>query len=1019
MTTYGLAVMMPCISLEDFPLDRKEEDARQLLTAWTALWHPRLIAATGTIPQWVSAECPPEHASDQIILVPSSCKDLLPSDWVADSEVSDRILVDLPIEGDDPTDDLATIRTIIDRIVELLPKPADEETDDDRPTIKPLTEDAIAATDRFAEFFFDVAYSYFVVEIITRRMNYMSNLDEESFTKEVIEAAEAATTDDEGGVNESLGRAIELIHESREYFYPVESNLLDLTLTAQSGPLAKLIESDRSANLLVSGQVLEQLADESPEMLEKLREAVEQNRISIAGGERTEAPLPLMPLEAVRRHLIEGIETYRRLIGRSPKIFGRWTFGLWPTLPRLLRDLEFESAIHYTLDGGKNPSASQSRFVWKGLDGTTIEALGRLPIDVGRAQALLRVPEDLSGSMDHDSIATVVMAHQPGKERLWYESMQRTCDRAPTIGTFQQLEDYFEATRYSGYEMQPMPDQYRSPYLWQATERGEANPISRWVRYYRRRAAIESAEHLEAIAAMIRGKVETNDGATVFQRIDSLFDEVETGRDEEDDNTTKTESDIDARIEAQLQDSTDRFGSAIGARPIEGDEASGILIVNASPFPRRLSFDLPAETEIADEPSNDTPLRAKSTSEAVAVVPTAGFAWLKETEASDGESKESTDEATEADASNKKKKGLLGGMFQNAEKRKRKEFLEQRRTKLACHDSEGTIVRNEHFQAEFDPNTGAMIGLIDYKTRGARIAQQIALRSGKGPQEDSGADEHYSIMAADRFEVLDEGPLVGRLLCEGRLVSRSGKEVGRFRQTTTARRGSRVLQFDIELELTDAQRKALSTNPWSNYYGVRLAWNDETVDLTRGISSAQVTTDTVAVEAPQFVDMTGNTTRTTILAGGLPYHRRHGLRKMDTLLVVAGETESRFQLGIAIDAPDPTCASQGFLAPETILTDRKSPATPSGWTFHLDRRGVLPTSWRPVVDDDGRVTALTVRLLETRGTAVDVGVSTVRPIKDVQVAGTIAPAKPPSVEDDRAVISLRPYEWIEAELQLE
>ena len=39
-----LVALLPCQSLETFDLDRKEEDAEQLLSAWSALWHPALLA---------------------------------------------------------------------------------------------------------------------------------------------------------------------------------------------------------------------------------------------------------------------------------------------------------------------------------------------------------------------------------------------------------------------------------------------------------------------------------------------------------------------------------------------------------------------------------------------------------------------------------------------------------------------------------------------------------------------------------------------------------------------------------------------------------------------------------------------------------------------------------------------------------------------------------------------------------------------------------------------------------------
>ena len=55
-----LVALLPCQSLEDFDLQRKEEDAEQLLSAWSALWHPLLLASARAIPRWLPAASPPQ-----------------------------------------------------------------------------------------------------------------------------------------------------------------------------------------------------------------------------------------------------------------------------------------------------------------------------------------------------------------------------------------------------------------------------------------------------------------------------------------------------------------------------------------------------------------------------------------------------------------------------------------------------------------------------------------------------------------------------------------------------------------------------------------------------------------------------------------------------------------------------------------------------------------------------------------------------------------------------------------------
>ena len=82
---------------------------------------------------------------------------------------------------------------------------------------------------------------------------------------------------------------------------------------------------------------------------------------------------------------------------------------------------------------------------------------------------------------------------------------------------------------------------------------------------------------------------------------------------------------------------------------------------------------------------------------------------------------------------------------------------------------------------------------------------------------------------------------------------------------------------------------------------------------------ANLPTELTQFESPHFLDIRRDKQRTTLLCGGLPYHRRFGLRKLDTLLVVQGETARSFRLGIGIDVPHPMAAALGFLAPPLVL----------------------------------------------------------------------------------------------------
>ena len=175
--------------------------------------------------------------------------------------------------------------------------------------------------------------------------------------------------------------------------------------------------------------------------------------------------------------------------------------------------------------------------------------------------------------------------------------------------------------------------------------------------------------------------------------------------------------------------------------------------------------------------------------------------------------------------------------------------------------------------------------------------------------------------------------------------------------------------------------------------------------------------DTTRLEAPHFIDLRAGKTRTTILTGGLPYHRRWGLRKLDTILSVRGETERTFRLGIGIDLAHPVPASLEWLAPdaEVFVETSPAPATTSGWLFHLGAKNVVATWWEPVVEAE-RIVGFRARLLETEGRRCRAGLRSFRALHSAHTTdfeGRRSSELP--VEDDRVTVEIGAHQWMELE----
>jgi alpha-mannosidase len=671
--------------------------------------------------------------------------------------------------------------------------------------------------------------------------------------------------------------------------------------------------------------------------------------------------------------LRRGLASYDRHLGCRPTVFGRRQFGLSAALPQILRRLGFTAAFHCTLDDGQFPVGSQSRIQWEGIDGSTIEAIGCVPLDAGRAESFLLAAEKLAEASKLDHAATLVFAHWPGRTSGWYDALRRVASYSTVLGRFLTVGGYFSQPCWDSRHAAYQPDEYRPPYLRQDVAAGRVAPISRWVGYARRRATLEACSGLRMLAAAC-GASTPAIGERLALAVD---DSLESPQDA--DGTGET-------LDAQLAKLAEQLLAGF-ARSLAGAKATaelGWLAVNPWSFSGRAH--VPASTAFAA--AGCPPLAAD--------VPAMGFAWVA-----------SAAEPTSPIAPPPARRGWFAG----------------RKAKAAPPLAEKCLLRNEFCEIQFDPHSGAVAAVRDYASRDPRFSQQIALRL-PGPGEPD-SEGRYSIMAADEIAVTSAGPALGEMTVRGRLLDRQGVRVAGFRQTTRLWRASRVIELAVDLDID----RLPEADPWDSYYAVRLAWKDPAAAIYRGVNMAVTGTGLRRIESPQFLDIRRQGQRTTLLCGGLPYHRRVGDRKLDTLLVVRGETARRFRLGIGIDVPQPLAAALGFEAPPLVLPDQPSPPAPTGWLFHLDCRNVLATHWEcrsphtPCAgsSDSRRLTAaggFRVRLQETEGRGVRLGL---RSFRSVASARKINPGDVPqvdlTVDGDRVEVPIGPHQWIEVEVQ--
>jgi alpha-mannosidase len=190
-------------------------------------------------------------------------------------------------------------------------------------------------------------------------------------------------------------------------------------------------------------------------------------------------------------------------------------------------------------------------------------------------------------------------------------------------------------------------------------------------------------------------------------------------------------------------------------------------------------------------------------------------------------------------------------------------------------------------------------------------------------------------------------------------------------------------------------------------------------DVYRGVGMCLERTEARRLESPEMVEFRGPGVRTTLLAGGLPYHRRAGDSQLDTLLIVRGETQRQFRLGIGLDLSHPQTAVLDALCP--LLCEYQTappPRLPSAWLFHIDARNVIATHWETVTTEDGRVSGVRVRLLETGGRAVSCGFHfhrTLTAARRLDFSGSALGEL--QVDGEKVIIDMAPGQWVQLEVE--
>lgn len=796
--------------------------------------------------------------------------------------------------------------------------------------------------------FYSLGFCWLQVELLSRHMRNFSNVDEGRLHERTIAAARAAIADDRETAEAHLRGCFELLLEARERFYPVECYLIDLCLTFSDLSIDALIsELGQSVpvSLLASATDMNALIEKSPSLREALADACNSGRACIIGGEERETPVPLLPVESVLQQLQSGQQRWEELIGASPRVWGRRKYGLAPTLPQLLVKSGFKAALHVVLDDGIYPDHEYTKLRWRGTDETIIDALSRIPLAADSAASYLRFPVRMAESMDHDQVAGLIFARWPDVNAPWYSDLRRSQKYAPVLGRFITLQRFFESTELPGQLSTYLAHEYFPPYLIQSVARREADPISKFADHTLRRRRFDAALWCRNLArAMVRQPVDLPETSQAERTLEAA--------------TPDAEASVVTAANESLVDVEQKWPRELSRLVMHGSGTQrGFLLVNSLSFTRRVCVPLPG---LKSPPAITGPVKAAHVDAAqpqnsvvVVELPSAGYVWIPE--------------ATVADSSGGKKATPL---------------------------VEEGLLKNEWFEVAINDQTGGIGHIRLHEQRAKRLSQQLSFRFPRERTIGTGEEvikSQYAEMRCTGREITARSPVKGEITTTGQIIDQTnGENLVMFRQAIRVWRARPIVEIDIEL----SDLKIPDGDPWNNYFTSRFAWSDMTAAVTRSIFHAAQGFGGERFETSDYIEAASDDERLTIVPHGLPYHRKSGLRMVDSLLVVSGETRRQFKFTIAVDAAYPLEAAWNATTPVEVIPTEIGPprAGTSGWFFHLDSRNVQLTRVLDLIDPAYQSLAtgdcdtmplptgpgFAVRLLETEGRAKQVRLRTFR-----------------------------------------
>jgi hypothetical protein len=902
MNSREAVLLSPYRPPTSYPVNLNPDEAEAWLNGYFAMWHPAVLAEIGRPPSTASVYDHDVPREGFVYSVPTGPHVYQPDNWKDLLQEANGVsFVSTP----------DAMETTANRNAALADVPSELRN----------------APPEVVRLFEAIGYGYLLIESLYDAASHDRMLDEAGFWADVASAVEAVRTGQPvREVRVALKPAAEKLASARQVLNTNSLRLIDLAIPNREhlgSPWPASLHDGMPLAVIASGELLEELAERHPERFAELKAKIIPDlppSVDLCVGSYRDRDDALLPAESQWWNLAAARDTVQRLFGVTPDVYARTRSAFHPHLPSWLQHAGYKYAVMVSFDGAITPSRNAVVVNWSAPDGKAIDSFAREPLNAADPLTFFNLVYSIHQAFNNDSSPTVAFKHTGAPAAVGYRQLLALADLGNPCGEWVSLGGFLGEYHYGEYLGSTTADDYFCDYLDdRVTNRKRPDPVSGFPAHLRARRRIDSAFTLAALHRMLTATGERE--AALLKQLEQEEREIEiAGADR-----TRSASDGVATPSFALGVSEEALAHLLADRiqVRSAPNLPGVLVFNPCNFTRRVALELDdfgGPIPVAD------PVKAAEfhgvAAKLVVEVPSLGFAWIP--------------------------RGTPNGPV----------------PKSRIKTADGTTVRNEFLEADFDPATGAIRAVRDLRTRTNRLGMQLVFNPG-------------SRTKARSVTVTNAGSALGEVTCDGDIVDEHDQPLCRFRQRLRAWVGRPVLELRIELDPIHHP----NGYPWHAYYGARFAWRDPRAAIFRGSNGSNDRSTYTRPVSPDYLELRIGSERSFVFTGGLPFIQKHADRMADVILIPEGEQARTFDLLIALDRDYPMQTAQGWVTPSPVVKTDKGPPHigPTGWLAHVDLPSLLMTSLRPVEPGEGMSRAVAMRLIETAGFA---GSSDVRFARD-------------------------------------